>query len=80
MITLRLELDLEQDLTKHAQFLGISRSELVRRSIEAYLGKLEKPSAWELGSHLFGRHSSGKGDLSSNRKQHLKEKLKSKKK
>ncbi|MBT3785285.1 CopG family transcriptional regulator [bacterium] len=78
MITLRLESDLEKDLTKSAEFLGISKSELVRRSIEAYLQSLEKPNAWELGNQFFGKYSSGKGDLSSNRKAHLKKKLKSK--
>jgi len=79
MIALRLNTELEKDLDKFAQNLGISKSELVRRSIEAYLQTLEKPNAWELGSQYFGKYGSGQDDLSTNRKSILKEKLKAKK-
>ena len=34
-----------------------------------------KPSPWELGKDLFGKYSSGKGNLSKDRKKILKQKL-----
>jgi len=78
MITLRLDTELEKSIQEAAKLLGLSKSELIRRSIESYLQKLEKPSAWELGSDLFGKHSSGKGNLSEDCKAILREKLRTK--
>jgi len=76
MITVRLKPELEKALEVTAQKFGMTKSELIRQSIEDYLKKLEqKPSAWELGKELFGRYSSGKGNLSTNRKEILKQKL-----
>jgi predicted nucleic acid-binding protein len=48
----------------------------VRECLQEYIAcKQEKLSAWELGKDLFGRHSSGRGDLSLRRKEILKEKV-----
>ena len=76
MITVRLRPELEKALEVTAKRFGITKSELIRRSIEDYLKKLDKElSAWELGRDLFGKYSSGKGNLSVDKKKILKQKL-----
>jgi hypothetical protein len=75
MITLRLDQQTELLLKTTAEQLGLSRSELIRQSILEYLSRLSPPSAWETGQHLFGRCSSGCGDLSARRKELVKEKI-----
>ena len=80
MITLRLDPKLEKNIQHIAMTMGISKSELIRKGIAEYLEKLEKPNAWELGSNLFGRYSSGKINLSRDRKSLLKEKIQAKRK
>ena len=78
MITLRLDQQTEQLLKNTAEQLGLSRSELIRQSIQEYLSRLSPPSAWKTGQHLFGRCSSGCGDLSARRKELVKEKIRAK--
>ena len=64
MITLRLDPQLEQTINSVAYQMGVSKSELIRKSITDYLGNLDKPSPWELGNDLFGKYASGQHDLS----------------
>jgi RHH-type transcriptional regulator, rel operon repressor / antitoxin RelB len=78
MITLRLDPDLEKEVSVTAKNMGLTKSDLIRRSILEYLEKLEKPSAWQLGKDYFGRYSSGQNNLSVDRKKILKEKLRAK--
>lgn len=78
MITLRLDPQLEQTINQVAYQMGISKSELIRKSITNFLGTLDKPSAWELGNDVFGKYASGQNDLSSNRKTLIKDKIKAK--
>jgi len=78
MITLRLDQKLEQDINNTAKNLGLTKSELIRKSINEYLCKLKQPNAWEIGEDLFGRYSSGRGNLSSDRKNLLKDKIRAK--
>lgn len=78
MITLRLDPQLEQTINSVAYQLGVSKSELIRKSIIDFLGNLEKPSPWELGNNVFGKYASGEHDLSINRKALVKEKIKAK--
>ncbi len=80
MITLRLDPNLDQIVSNTAKNLGITKSELVRKSLVDYIEKLNKQNAWEAGQELFGRYSSGKKNLSSNRKDLLLEKIKAKRK
>ena len=80
MITLRLDPKLEQAVKDTAKNLGLTKSELIRKSINDYLGKLSKPNAWEIGEGLFGKYSSGLGNLSANRKELIKAKIKAKRK
>ena len=80
MITLRLDPELDQLVSNTAKNLGFTKSELVRKSLVEYICKLDNQNAWEAGKDLFGRYSSGKGDLSSNRKALLKNRIKAKRK
>ena len=78
MLTLRLNPELEQTINDTAKILGLTKSELIRQSINDYISKLEQPNAWEAGKDLFGKYSSGLGNLSENRKDLIKNKLKAK--
>jgi len=80
MITLRLEPELEQAINNTAKTLGLTKSELIRKSIHDYLGKLGKPNAWDVGEDLFGKYSSGLNNLSSDRKKLAREKIRAKRK
>lgn len=64
-ISLRLEDHLARKVALAAKARGISKSELIRQCLDEYLaGENHGPTAWELGSHLFGCYDSGQGDLS----------------
>ena len=80
MITLRLDQTLEKSLERAAKNLGVTKSELIRRSIQDYLKKLSTPDAWTIGEELFGNYESGDGTLSANRKEGVKQKIRAKKK
>ncbi len=75
MLTLRLNSELEEKLNNIAELLGIPKSEIVRKSLKAYLSQLEQKHPWHAGKNLFGKYSSGRSDLSKNRKSILKQKL-----
>jgi RHH-type transcriptional regulator, rel operon repressor / antitoxin RelB len=80
MITLRLDPNLEKEISTVAKNLGLTKSDLIRKSLIEYLGKLESRNAWESGKDLFGRYSSGLKNLSVDRKTILKEKIRAKRK
>lgn len=64
-ISLRLDEKLAKQLAAAAHQEGVSKSEFVRRCLEASLADRQtRPSAWELGKDLFGRYNSGRSDLS----------------
>ena len=71
---------LEQQVNATAKYLGLTKSELIRKSLVDYIEKLETKSAWESGQDLFGKYASGQNDLSSNRKELLKDKFQAKRK
>ena len=74
-ISLRLNSDLTKRLEIAARDSGISKSELIRQSVEDYLKRNESQTnhAWALGKDLFGKHGSGRSDVSENSEQILKE-------
>ncbi len=78
MITLRLDQKLEQQINTAAKNLGVTKSELIRKSINEYLRRVKQPTAWALGEDLFGKYSSGLGNLSSDRKELIRSKIKAK--
>ncbi len=78
MLTLRLDPQMEQKISNTAKKLGLTKSELIRRSIQEYLKKVSRQTPWDLGSDLFGKYSSGRTDLSVRRKEIIKGKIKDK--
>jgi hypothetical protein len=70
---------MESRLERESRARGVSKSELVRISIQNYLSSLTKPSAYQLGQDVFGKFSSGKTDTSVNRRTTLSEKIRNKK-
>ena len=73
MMTLQLAPELEQRVTHAANHLGLSKSEFILQSLVNYLEQFEKKGAWETGQDLFGKYASGCGDLSTKRKQLLRD-------
>ncbi len=78
MITLRLDPALEQNISITAKNLGLSKSELIRKSIYSYFGKLGPVNAWEIGEDLFGKYSSGQSNLSADREKIVRDKIQAK--
>ena len=79
-ITIRLPMKLEADLRARLDRRGIALSDFVR---DAITEKMERepariPSAYDLGKDLFGKHGSGRDDLSTSRKAILTEMLRAK--
>jgi hypothetical protein len=79
-ITIRLPMKLEADLRARLDRRGIALSGFVRDAITEKLEREPAPisSAYDLGKDLFGKHGSGRDDLSSNRKALLTEMLRAK--
>ncbi|MEN9500809.1 MAG: hypothetical protein RI964_94 [Pseudomonadota bacterium] len=78
-ISIRLDKSIEESLRKRLQFEGISLSDFIRDAIrEKLAGYDNQLSPYELGKNLFGCYSSGRDDLSINRKTLLREKLNAK--
>ena len=75
-IAIRLNPELQEALDRAARRESMSRSEFVRECIEDCLVRKEQgTTAWELGKKVFGKYTSGRNDLSENRKEILREKL-----
>jgi Arc/MetJ-type ribon-helix-helix transcriptional regulator len=79
-ITVRLPTELEAELRVRLDRQGVALSDFVRDAISEKLEREpgETPSAHDLGKELFGKHGSGRHDLSSNRKAILNEMLRDK--
>ncbi|ODS30968.1 MAG: Ribbon-helix-helix protein, copG family [Candidatus Scalindua rubra] len=78
MITLRLSSELEKDIENIAKSAGITKSELVRKSLIEYVSKYQFKNAWDLGKDLFGKYKSGKTNLSTSSHTIFREKLRKK--
>lgn len=73
-ITVRLDNDLERSLDAACAKTGVTRSDFIRERLREALDTYRvKPTSQELGQDLFGRHGSGKGDLSVKHSEHLAE-------
>ena len=78
MITLRLDEQLEKEIIIVSELHNISKSELIRRSINEFLLKEKESNSWELGKEYFGKYSSDNENLAENSKILFKNKLKAK--
>jgi hypothetical protein len=69
-ITIRLPEELDARLRRLLDARGLGLSGFVREAIAEKLDReaARQPSAYELGRNLFGKHGSGRDDLSTNRK------------
>lgn len=70
-LTLKLPVNLDLSLNEACQRAQVSKSELVRRALAAYLGRANAvesraPSALDLAGDLVGCFGGGPSDLSSN--------------
>lgn len=67
MLTVKMDLELERELEAVARAAGLTKSEFVRRELVGAVKRAKRqhaPTPWELGEELFGKVSSGKGNLS----------------
>ena len=74
MLTVKMDPELERELEAAAREAGVTKSEFVRRGLHdaiARAKKRSKPTPWDLGHDLFGKVSSGKGNLSQTRARDL---------
>ena len=78
MISLRLEKNLEKTVTNIAKSIGITKSDLIRRSVRSFLSNCEKNNAWILGKDLFGKYGSDNRKLSIESENILRKKIKKK--
>ena len=74
-ITIRLPDPIEQELRRRLEVEGKALSEFVRQAIVEKLARepAARPSAYELGRHLFDRHGDGDRDGSEERKSRVRE-------
>ncbi len=78
-ISVRLDRALESRLNHVSEKLRVNKSEIIKRSLEAFLEQFEQPpSAYELGEDLFGADKSPAKRIATDYKKLLKEKLRAK--
>lgn len=76
LISVRLEERLAAEVARAAEDGGVSRSEFIRQCLADYVARRKvKNLAWELGKDLFGKHGSGRSDLSTNADRIVREKI-----
>ena len=71
MITLRLEKDLEKTIVSFAKNNGLSKSELVRKSVVEFISKSQSADPYESGLEYFEKHSSDNPNLAKDSKKIL---------
>jgi len=78
MLAVRLNNELEQELTTFSKLHTKTKTDVVKEALELYFKtqrEKNKKSAYELGEAFFGVHDSGSEELSTTYKKRLKEKL-----
>ncbi len=79
MLSVRLPGELEKKIKQLATTEGRTKTEIIRTALEAYVRSNDQTaSPYELGKDLFGRHGSGRGDLSVSYKNKVKERIREK--
>jgi predicted DNA-binding protein len=78
-VSIRLGDELEERLTKASKRLRVAKTEVIKRSLAAFLDQIEPgTSAYELGKDLFGADDSMPTTVSSTYKRRLRAKLRAK--
>jgi metal-responsive CopG/Arc/MetJ family transcriptional regulator len=78
-VSVRLDPRLERELEVASERLGLSKSEIIKQSLESFLREKQAHlTPWELGKDLFGHEGSGVADLARNHSKYLKEKVRAK--
>ena len=78
-VSIRLGSQLEERLAKVSRKLRVNKTEVIKRSLEAYLAQLEPVrTAYELGEDLFGADGTDRVDSSTSFKRQLKGALRAK--
>ena len=78
-VSIRLGQDLEVRLARASRRLRVNKSDVIKRSLEAYLAMMEPGrTPYELGQDLFGADESPGSDLSSTFKRRLPSRLRAK--
>lgn len=79
MSSIRLPKDFENKLSDMAEIEKTTKSEIIKRALRRYFESYaQQTTPFDLGKDLFGRHGSGKGNLSREYKKILKEKFREK--
>lgn len=78
-VSIRLGPALEERLSKASRRLRLNKSEVIKRSLEAYLTEIQPGGTpYELGKDLFGADRGRETTLASGFKRHLNAKLRAK--
>ena len=81
MLAVRLNEDLENELSHYSKLNSKTKTLVVKEALELYFKtkrEQNRKTPYELGEDLFGLASSGASDLSTSYKRRLKEKLSAK--
>ena len=79
MLSVRLPGELEKRVKQLATAEKRTKTEIIRVALEAYVkSKDQAASAYDIGKDLFGRHGSGRRDLSINYKSKVNERIREK--
>ena len=78
-VSVRLGASLEEQLTRASRKLRLNKTEIIKRSVEAYLAQVEPGrTPFDLGRDLFGADQGRETTLSSGVKRRLTKKLRAK--
>jgi predicted DNA-binding protein len=76
MASIRLPKELEEKLDSLSASEHATKSDIIREAVEEYISNYDrKLHAYDIGKDLFGRYGSKSGNLSSNFKAKVKEKI-----
>jgi hypothetical protein len=79
MLSIQLSEDIEKKIEQIARNENLTNTEVIRSAIELYFHRyLEADTPFELGKDLFGKYGSGKGNLSKDYKNILKDNVRAK--
>ncbi|MDI3548597.1 MAG: hypothetical protein PWR10_2249 [Halanaerobiales bacterium] len=76
MISVRLSKELEEKINSLSKRENVTKSDIIKEALEKYFNDHEKKlNPYDLGKEFFGKHGSGKGNLSETYKKKVREKI-----